>query len=213
MAEQQPPRTDGALENNNPYERPSFSVGNRLLRAVWGVVHLLLFRPSPRPLHRWRAFLLRLFGAQLGRHVHIYPSVKVWAPWNLVCEDHVGVGDGVTLYSMARIHIGHHAVVSQGAHLCTGTHDIHSTNFQLRSRPININPHVWVCAEVFVGPGVSVARGCVIGARSVLFKSVDAEWTVWAGNAAVQIGTRHNNIQLPTPACPVSGNATSRVES
>lgn len=185
--------TGGALEDNNPFEEASFSLRNRAMRALWGMVYHTLFRPSPRPFHRWRAFLLRMFGAQLGRHVHIYPSVKVWAPWNITCEDHVGVGDGATLYSMARIHLGHHVVVSQGAHLCTGTHDIHSLNFQLRSSPIYIGPRVWVCAEAFVAPGVGIAQGCVIGARTVVVKAVSPEWTVWAGNPARQVGVRRQN--------------------
>lgn len=114
----------------------------------------------------------------------------MWAPWNLVCEDHVGVGDGAILYNMARIHLGHHVVVSQGAHLCTGTHDIRSANFRLYSLPIHIQSNVWICAEAFIGPGATVPSGCVVGARTVLFKTTMLEWTVWAGNPARQVNTR-----------------------
>lgn len=189
---------NGTLRGNDPFVAPSFSLRNRMARGFWGLVWLLLFRPSPRMAHRWRAMLLRAFGAQLGPHVHIYPSVKVWAPWNLVCESHVGVGDGATLYSMAQISLGHHVVVSQGAHLCTGSHDIHSANFQLVTAPIRIEPYTWICAEAFIGPGVSSAEGCVIAARAVVMRSLKEEWAVWAGNPARRIALRRNSELIET---------------
>lgn len=169
------------LQGTDPTTGPSFSLGNRMARALWQLVWLLLFRPSPRPLHRWRAMLLRLFGAELGAHAHLYPSVKVWAPWNLSIGSHVGIADGVTLYSMARITIGDRCVISQGAHLCCGTHDYNSKNFQLVAHPITLNANVWVCAEAFLAPGVEVAEGAVIGARSVVTKNLVDAWTVYAG--------------------------------
>ena len=156
-----------------------------MARSLWAIVYTLLFRPSPRPLHAWRAFLLRLFGARLGQHVHVYPGVKIWAPWQLEIGHRVGVADGVTLYNMAPIAIGDNCVVSQGAHLCTGSHDIDSDNFQLIAKPITLHANAWVCAEAFVGPGVEVAEGCVLGARSVVVKSIAEPWTVWVGNPAV----------------------------
>ena len=172
------------LQGNNPTTGPSFSRGNRLARALWGLVWLLLFRPSPRPLHGWRNLLLRLFGAQLGRHVHIHASVQVWAPWQLTVGNYVGIGDGARLYNMAALEIGDYCVVSQGAHLCGGSHDTESANFQLVARAIWLEPHVWVAADAFVGPGVRIATGCVIGARAVVMKSISRPWTVWSGNPA-----------------------------
>jgi putative colanic acid biosynthesis acetyltransferase WcaF len=173
------------IEGNDPYTEPSFSLGNRMLRASWGVVWLLFFRPSPRPFHTWRRLLLRLFGAKLGRHVHVYSNVKIWAPWQLAIGNNVGIADGVTLYNMAPMTIGDHCVVSQGAHLCGGSHDIDSANFQLIAKPIVLEKKVWVCAETFVGPGVTIAEGCVLGARAVVVKSIVEPWSVWAGNPAV----------------------------
>ena len=161
-----------------------------MARALWGLVWLLLIRPSPRPLHRWRAFWLRCFGAKLGAHVHIHGSVKVWAPWQLTVGNRVGIGEGARLYNMGPLTIADDAVVSQGAHLCGGTHDHHSANFQLQARPIHIGPRAWVCTEAFIGPGVQVPEGCVVGARAVLMRSPDQGWTVWAGNPARQVGLR-----------------------
>jgi putative colanic acid biosynthesis acetyltransferase WcaF len=160
---------------NDPYTQPSFSLGNRLARALWGMVWLLLFRPSPRPFHAWRRLLLRLFGAELGVHVNIYPSVQIWAPWQLNIGNRVGIANGVTLYNMAPIVIGDNCVISQGAHLCCGTHDIDSPNFQLMAKPIILEGDVWICAEAFVGPGITIA---------------EEPWSVWVGNPALRKRTR-----------------------
>ena len=173
------------IQGNDPYTQPSFTFGNRIVRALWGVVWLLLFRPSPRPFHAWRSMLLRLFGAKIGEKVHVYPNVKIWLPSLLVIGDRVGIANGVNLYNMAAIHIGDNCVVSQGAHLCTGTHDIDSVNFQLIAKPITLKAEVWVCAEAFIGPAVSIAEGCVLGARAVVVRNIADPWTVWAGNPAI----------------------------
>jgi putative colanic acid biosynthesis acetyltransferase WcaF len=173
------------IQGNDPAVEASFSLGNRLARAVWGTVWLLLFRTSPRPFHRWRALLLRLFGATLGRHVHVYPGVRVWAPWQLRIGDRVGIADGAIIYNMAMVSIGSNTTISQGAHLCCGSHNIDSSNFQLVTAPIVLGSHVWICADAFVAPGVSVAEGCVVGARAVLTKTIAEPWSVWVGNPAV----------------------------
>jgi len=178
------------LQDNDPYRGPSFSLGNRLLRALWGGIYFLLFRPSPRPLHAWRVMLLRLFGAKIGSGCHIYPNVKIWAPWNLELGDHVAVADGVTLYCMDKIRIGDYTVVSQGAYLCGGTHDYNSANLQLVALPIEIGARAWVCAEAFVHPGVMVPEGAVVGARAVVTKTLPDPWAVYAGNPCKQVGTR-----------------------
>jgi putative colanic acid biosynthesis acetyltransferase WcaF len=164
---------------------PSFSLGNRIARGLWGVVWLLAFRPSPRPAHAWRVMLLRLFGAQIGRHFHIHSSCRVWAPWQFKAGDHVGVGEGVNFYNMGAMSIGSNAVISQGAHLCGGTHDYTAANFQLQAMPITVGERAWICAEAFIGPGVNVPEGCVVGARGVLTKTpIEGAWGVYAGNPA-----------------------------
>jgi putative colanic acid biosynthesis acetyltransferase WcaF len=172
------------IQNNDPFTQPSFALSNRIARALWGLVWALFFRTSPRPFHAWRRFLLRSFGATIGQNVNIYPDVKIWAPWSLSVGNRVGIANGVTLYNMAKLTVGDNCVISQGAHLCGGTHDIDSANFQLLAKPITLGNHVWICADVFVGPGVTIADGCVLGARAVLCKSITAEWTLWNGNPA-----------------------------
>lgn len=178
------------IKDNDPYTAASFSFSNRARRQLWNCAWFFLFRPSPRPLHKWRAFLLKLFGARLGTNVHVYPATKIWAPWNLILGNHVGIADGVTIYNMDIIKIGCYSVISQGAHLCGGSHDYNSPNFQLYAKPIILGEHVWVCAEAFVSLGVTIPDGVVIGARSLVTRSIMEPWTVHAGHPAKQIGQR-----------------------
>jgi putative colanic acid biosynthesis acetyltransferase WcaF len=185
------------LRENDPYTQPSFSLSNRLLRVAWGIVYALLFRTSPRPLHRWRAFLLRCFGAKMGRHCHVYPKAVIWAPWNLALADYVGIADDVQCYSIAAISIGERTVISQGTFLCTGTHNYEDPNFQLMAEPITIGAQVWLCAESFVHPGVTIADGTVVGARSVVTRDLPA-WMVCTGNPCRPVKPRILQ-QSPSP--------------
>jgi putative colanic acid biosynthesis acetyltransferase WcaF len=184
--------------NTDTVTGPSFSLRNRLGRVGWGMVSLVLFRLSPRPLHEWRSFLLRCFGAKVGSGVHVYPGAKIWAPWNLELGDECAVASGVTLYSQGKITIGYRAVISQGAHLVTGTHNYSDPGFPLITKPINIGAYAWVAAEAFVHPGVTIGTGCVIGARSVVAKDMP-EWMVCAGHPCMPIKPR-TRIDLLMPS-------------
>jgi putative colanic acid biosynthesis acetyltransferase WcaF len=173
----------------NAFAGPSFSLGNRIARAIWGLAHLLLIRWTPRPCHAWRAFVLRTFGARLGRNCHIYAKAKIWAPWNFEAGDECGVADGAILYNQAPIRLGRRVVVSQGSHLCTGTHDYENPNFPLVAKPIVVGDQAWIAAESFVHPGVTIGEGAVIGARSVVTKDVPP-WMVCSGNPCQPIKPR-----------------------
>jgi putative colanic acid biosynthesis acetyltransferase WcaF len=153
----------------------------KMFRTLWNGVYIALFRFSPRIFHGWRSTLLRAFGAKIGKGCHIYPKVIIHAPWNLSCEDNVGIADKAVIYNQAPVRVGERSVISQGAHICTGTHDYNDEKFRLVAKPINIGRNSWVCAEVFVMPGVNIGDGAVVGARSVVTKDV-LPWTVCAGN-------------------------------
>ncbi|MCE7030845.1 putative colanic acid biosynthesis acetyltransferase [Jiella avicenniae] len=168
---------------------PSFSLRHRLLRLAWGGVWGLLGRWSPVPFHGWRRFLLRAFGARLHATARIYPSAAVWYPPNLQMGAHAVMGPGVICYCMGRITIDDYAVISQRAHLCGGTHDPDDPHFQLLPKPITVGAMAWVAAEAFVGPGVRVGEGALIGARGVAVKDVP-DWEIWAGNPARKIRDR-----------------------
>lgn len=159
------------------------SLANKLGRCLWGFVWLVLFRPSPRTLHGWRCVLLRAFGARIGRNVRVYPSAHIWIPWNLEMEDHSCMGLGVDCYCIAPIKLESHSMVSQYSYLCSATHDYEHPHLPLIAKPITIGRGAWITADVFVGPGVTIGEGAVVGARSSVFKNVPP-WTVVAGNPA-----------------------------
>lgn len=169
-----------ALIAADPYLQPSTSLASRAGRALWAVACALLFRPTPRPLHAWRAFVLRRFGARLGSHCHIYPGARIWAPWNLVCEDAVGIADEAVIYNPAPVTLRSHAVVSQQAYLCGAGHDIDDPAFPMVSRPIELGRYAWIGARATVCPGVRVGEGAVLALGGVATRDLVA-WTVHGG--------------------------------
>lgn len=165
------------------------SFANKMARAMWGVVWLTLFRPSPKFCHGWRRFLLRLFGAHIGRMSYVYPSCRIWAPWNLEMGDHSCLSHYVDCYCVARVQLGAHATVSQYSYLCTASHDERDPGMKLITAPIIIADQAWICADVFVGPGVTVSEGAVVGARSSVFRSLPP-WQVCYGSPARPVRRR-----------------------
>ncbi|WAR45340.1 LbetaH domain-containing protein [Methylomonas rapida] len=165
------------------------SKSNKLTRIIWNITWLTLYRPSPIPFHFWRRFLLRLFGATIEEGVHPYPSAKIWAPWNLIMRKHSCLSHYVDCYSVDKIELGIHVTVSQYSYLCSASHDYTRTDMPLITAPIKIGNYAWVTADVFVGPGVTIGEGAVVGARSTVIRNVPP-WTVVAGNPATPIKQR-----------------------
>lgn len=165
------------------------SLYNKLVRALWNGVWLLLYRPSPVPLHGWRRFLLRLFGANIGQGTHLYPSAKIWAPWNLTMGAHSCLSHQVDCYSVDKIILGAHSIVSQYSFLCTASHDYTDPAMPLTTAPITLGKQAWITADVFVAPGVTIGDGAVIIARSSVFHDIEP-WTVASGNPAQPVKPR-----------------------
>src|SRR4051794_12135653 len=92
--------------NSDTHAGPSFSLRNRVARMIWSISWSVFCRFSPAPFHEYRSTVLRLFGARVGKKVHVYPGVKIWAPWNIVLDDECGIGNGATIYSQGKISIG-----------------------------------------------------------------------------------------------------------
>lgn len=170
-----------------PVVIPHPSPGDKLRRALWNAAWLLLYRPSPIPLHGWRRWLLRLFGARIGPQARPYPSARIWAPWNFAMGEGSTLGPRSEIYSVAQVTLGPWSVVSQRAYLCTASHDIHAPGFALTAAPIVVGRNAWVAADAFVGPGVTLADGAVAAARAVVIKDV-AHNVIVGGNPAAPIG-------------------------
>ena len=134
---------------------------------------------------------MRLFGAKIGRDVHIHPTARIAVPWNLHIADEASVGESAILYSLGLIFIGRRATVSQHAHLCAGTHDHHCADMPLIKSPISIGAGAWICADAFVGPGVTIGEMAVVGARAVVIKDI-APNAIVVGNPSRVVGERQS---------------------
>jgi putative colanic acid biosynthesis acetyltransferase WcaF len=132
---------------------------------LWWIVEACLFKPSPQVCYGWRRFLLRMFGAKIGRKVIVRPSVTTTFPWKVSIGDYSWIGDNVVLYSLGPINIGNNVVISQKSYLCGGTHDYKIDNFPIFGEPITIEDECWIATDVFIGPGVKIETGAVVGAR------------------------------------------------
>ena len=168
------------IERNRRAQK--YSAGEMLRRVLWILVHPF-FRFSPRPCFGWRRFLLRCFGATIGRNAHVYASATIYFPWNLEAGDESAIGEHAYIYNLGRVTIGDRATISYRAHLCAGTHDHTKPDFPLVRAKIDIGPEAWICADAFVGPGVTVGEGAIVGAGAVAMKDV-RPWMIVIGNPA-----------------------------
>jgi len=174
---------------SRPQTRSPHGAGNRAARIAWGVAYTLLFRPSPRPMHRWRNWLLRRFGAKLHPAARIYPRARIWAPWNLVMGEGATIADDVDVYAVDTITLGSRCVISQYCYLCGATHDFEQAERPLVALPITIGRDAWLAADVFVAPGTTIGDGTVVGARSSVFEDLEP-WKICFGTPAKPVRDR-----------------------
>lgn len=168
----------------------TLSRSHQIKRFIWNMVWLLFARPLPRSVgRRWKIFLLRLFGGQIHKTANVYSSVRIYAPWNLIMEEFSCLAPEVDCYNVDKVVIGAHSTVSQKTYLCTASHDIYKHNCPLITAPIVVQDQVWVGASAYIGMGVTIEKGAVIGATSSIYKDVSS-WNVVGGNPAKFIKMR-----------------------
>ena len=164
--------------------KDNYSFGNKTRRLLWQTTWFLLFRPFGLPIfHRWRRFVLRLFGAKIGRGSKIYASVRIWAPWNLEIGILTAVGPHCEIYNPGKVVLGNKVVISQYSFLCTATHDYTTVANRLYWKNITVGDYGWVAARAFIGPGVNVGEYAIVGATASVYKDVEP-YCVVGGNPA-----------------------------
>lgn len=155
------------------YDQSHFDRGrSSWVILLWWFLQAIFFPLTLHNLHAPRIWLLRCFGAKIGRGVVIRPSARFTYPWKVEIGDHSWIGEEVMFYSLDRICIGSHAVISQKSYLCTGSHDVRDPAFRLMTAPIVVGNGVWIATDCFVAPGVTIGANTVVGARSTVLKDL-----------------------------------------
>ena len=162
---------------------------SKVIVQLWWFTEKTLFAWSPQFLYSWRRFLLRLFGAKIGKGVLIRPTVRITYPWKVNIGDYTWVGENCVLYSLGDIKIGNHVAIAHGVYFNTGLHDYKKETFDIAAKPVVIGDESWITNDVYIAPGVTIGRGCVIGARSSVMKSMP-EGHVCYGSPAIPVKKR-----------------------
>jgi putative colanic acid biosynthesis acetyltransferase WcaF len=176
------------------YDQKGYSRGRSgIIVLLWWFVQATFFRCSLQPMYGWRRWLLKLFGAEIGKGAKIRPSATITYPWKVKIGAHTWIGDHAELYSLDNITIGSQCVISQNSYLCTGSHQAAAPHFSLVVSPIRIEDGAWIASDVFVYPGVTLGPMAVIAARSTVLHDVPAN-EVHAGTPAKYIKQRFESI-------------------
>jgi putative colanic acid biosynthesis acetyltransferase WcaF len=181
---------------------PNFRGRSAIVVQLWWIVQAALFRCSPQFLYGWRRWLLRLFGATIGRGALIRPTAEITYPWKLRVGANSWVGDHVTLYTLGSIDIGDNVVVSQQTYICAAAHDYTSPCFDIFASPVKIEDEAWVATDCFIAPGVTIGKGCVIGARSSVFQDMPSMMVCFGTPARPVRGRETENELRSTSAAP-----------
>ncbi len=182
-------KKDYGIDFFDGFESP-YTLKSQIKRYLWYWVWLLLIRPLPKKYcNSWIRFWYRAFGSRISPVSCIHPSAKVFMPWNLEIGPYSTIGSHTDIYNASLIRLGRNCVVSERAYLCTASHNIYSSKHEQIEKPIILEDRSWVAAEAFVGMGVTIGEGAVVGARAAVFKDVEP-WTVVGGNPAKVIKKR-----------------------
>lgn len=161
-----------------------FSKSNQFKRFLWSIVWFVFVKPLPRSIgRRWKIIVLNFFGAKIHKTANVYSSVRIYAPWNLEMHENSCLAPEVDCYNVDKIIIGSNSVVSQKTYLCSASHDVTKTDNPLISAPIIIEDQVWIGASAFIGMGVTIKQGAVVGATASVYKNSNS-WEIIGGNPA-----------------------------
>lgn len=166
-----------------------YPIWHYFVSAIWRLVQATFWKLCWKRVYFLRPALLKLFGTKIPYKCLIHGTVRIHSPWYMETGKDIAIGDGVNLYNLGGLKLGSRVIISQNSYLCGGTHDYTKGDYPLVRKPIKVGDDVWICAGAFIGPGVEIGDGAVIGACAVVTKDVEP-WTVVAGNPAVVVKRR-----------------------
>lgn len=167
----------------------TFRGKSKITVQLWWIVQGTLFALSPQVLYGWRRFLLRSFGAKIGKGVLIRSTAKITYPWNVEIGDYSWIGDDNVLYSLGKIVIGKNVALAHKVYINTGGHEYKKASFDIFSEPVVIEDECWLTNDVYIAPGVTIGKGTIIAARSSVLKSMPGG-KVCVGTPAIPIKDR-----------------------
>ena len=166
-----------------------YKSGSRLKIILWYFINYTIFYSViPWP-YRFKGWLLKIFGAKIGRGVVIKTSVRIKYPWRLVVGNNCWIGEDVWIDNLEHVAIGNNVCLSQGAMLLTGNHDYTREDFPYRLGKIVLEDGVWIGAKSVVCPGITCRSHSILTVNSVASKPLDA-MKIYGGNPAVFIRER-----------------------
>ena len=171
------------------FNNKDFYPGNLILRILWYLFSLFFFKSSWLPFSFFKVFILRIFGAKIGKSVVIKPSVNIKYPWKLSLGNHVWIGENVWIDNLDNVIIGNNVCISQGAFLLCGNHNYKKDSFDLITKPIIVEDGVWIGAKSTVLPGVTAKSHSILSAGSVTSKNLET-YSVYRGNPAEKVSIR-----------------------
>jgi putative colanic acid biosynthesis acetyltransferase WcaF len=171
------------------FNNKDFYPGNLILRSLWYLFSQFFFKSSWLPFTFIKVFILRIFGAKIGKFVVIKPSVNIKYPWKLSLGNHVWIGENVWIDNLDNVVIGNNVCISQGAFLLCGNHNYKKDSFDLITKPIIVQDGVWIGAKSTVLPGVTAKSHSILSAGSVTSKNLEP-YSIYRGNPAEKVSIR-----------------------
>lgn len=175
------------------FENDWYIPGQKIMVLLWYFVNVVFFINPLNPSSGIKIFLLKIFGARIGKGCVIKPGVNIKYPWNLVVGNNCWIGERVWIDNLGQVALGNHVCLSQGAYLLTGNHNYKKTTFDLIIGDISIEDGVWIGAKSVVCPGIICHSHAVLAVQSVANKDLEP-YSIYAGNPATK--TRNRTISL-----------------
>lgn len=150
----------------------NFTRNEKIKLQIWRCVDALLFKTSLKILSKWRIFLLRLFGAQIGKGCYVSPKATIYIPWNFEMGNFCSIDDYAFIKPRVKIKIGDYVSISTFVHIIPGGHNVRTRGFESDLAPIVIGNGAFIGSDSYISKGVNIGQMAVIGARSTVLKDI-----------------------------------------